>query len=105
MIRASCDKGNCTFESEGVGLLMVGEAIACVNTIFNGLSDRNEKLGRMFKYAMIDAMESKELFKKDKEKWQRVETEDKPLTAEEAEKRMNEMREEMKEITRKLLEE
>lgn len=76
MIRASCDKGNCTFESEGVGLLMVGEAIACVNTIFNGLSDRNEKLGRMFKYAMIDAMESKELFKKDKEKWQRVEPED-----------------------------
>jgi len=105
MIRLICENGTCQTEIEGTGKQILEDALGAVHGIYTALYKNDRMMAVLF--AAIVKAEHEIIFDMDESELLEFtdRMKDKPLTAEEAEKRMNEMREEMKEITRKLMEE
>lgn len=105
MIRILCENRTCQTELQGTGKQLLEDALDAVHGLYTALYKNNGMLAVWFA-AMVKA-EQENIFDMDETELLEFtnKTEDKPLTAEKAEKRMDEMREEMKEITRKLMEE
>lgn len=119
MIRMLCENRTCQTELKGTGKEILEDALNAVHGIYSALY-KNERMTAVLFAAMVKAeheiifnMDESELLEftdrakgiKEVVKPEDSEPEDKPLSVEEAVKRMDEMREEMMEITRKLLEE
>ena len=105
MIRLICDNKTCQTEIEGTGKEILEDALDAVHGLYTALYKNDRMIAVLFA-AMVKA-EHENIFDMDETELLEFtnKTEDKHLTAEKAEKRMDEMREEMKEITRKLMEE